>query len=44
MEIPYFVDADAFCRIDPNVTRDKSGQLGAFDLYRARIFEAADKV
>ena len=44
LEIPFFVDADALCRIDPNVTRDESGLLAAFDLHRARIFEAADKV
>ena len=32
LEIPFFVDADALCCIDPNVTRDESGLLGAFDL------------
>ena len=44
LEIPFFVDADALCCIDPNVTRDEPGLLGAFDLHRARIFKAADGV
>jgi uncharacterized protein DUF1488 len=44
LEIPFFVDADALCRIDPNVARDESGLLGVFDLHRAQIFKAADRV
>jgi hypothetical protein len=38
------VGADALCRIDPNVTRDESGLLDAFDLHRAWIFKAAGRV
>jgi hypothetical protein len=44
LEIPFFVEASALCRMDPTVTRDAFGLLGAFDLYRDRICEAAGRV
>lgn len=44
LEIPFFVEADALCHIDPKATRDEPGMLGAFDLHRGRIFKAADRV
>ena len=44
LEIPFFVEADALCHIDPKTTRDEDGMLGAFDLHRGRIFKAADRV
>lgn len=44
LEIPFFVEADALCRIDPKATIDEPGLLGAFDRQRARIFKAANRV
>lgn len=44
LEISFFVDASALCQIDPAVTRDEPGLLGAFDLYRDRICKAADRI
>jgi Protein of unknown function (DUF1488) len=44
LEIPFFVEADALRRIDPNATIDEPGLLGAFDRQRARIFKAANRV
>lgn len=44
LEIPFFVEASALCRMDPKVTRDEFGLLNAFDLYRDRICKAADRV
>ena len=44
LEIPFFVDASALCQIDPTVASDEFGLLSAFDLYRDRIFKAADRV
>ncbi|MGH6803017.1 MAG: DUF1488 domain-containing protein [Methyloceanibacter sp.] len=44
LEIPFFVEADALCHIDPKATRDESGLLHVFDLYRGRIFKAADRI
>lgn len=44
LEIPFFVEADALCSIDPKTTRDELGLLNAFDLHRGRILEAADRI
>ena len=44
LEIPFFVEADALCHIDPKATKDEPGLLNAFDLHRSRIFKAADRV
>jgi len=44
LEIPFFVQADALCHMDPKVTRDESGLLNAFDRHRSQIFKAADRV
>lgn len=44
LEIPFFVEADALCHIDPKATRDEPGMLGAFDLHRGQILKAADRV
>lgn len=43
-EIPFFVEAGALCRIDPNAVSDESGMLGVFDLNRDRICTAAGRV
>jgi hypothetical protein len=42
-EVPFFVDADALCRIDPNATADEVGLLNAFDHNRERIRAAAGR-
>ena len=44
LEIPFFVEADALCRIDPKATMDEPGLLDAFDRHRDRIFKAADRI
>jgi hypothetical protein len=44
LEIPFFVGADALCHMTPAATRDEIGMLSAFDLNRARICAAADRV
>ncbi|MBL8710961.1 MAG: DUF1488 domain-containing protein [Rhodospirillaceae bacterium] len=44
LEIPFFVEADALCRIEPRAARDEPGLLAAFDLHRNRICQAAGKV
>jgi hypothetical protein len=44
LEIPFFVEADALCRIDPKATVDEPGLLNAFDRHRSRIFKAADRI
>lgn len=44
LEIPFFVEADALCRMDPSATRDESGLLNAFDRYRSRIFLSANRI
>ena len=44
LEIPFFVEADALCGIEPTATPDESGLLKAFDLNRARICTAADRI
>ncbi len=42
-EIPFFVDADALSRIDPDATDDEPGLLAVFDLNRARVNAAAGR-
>ena len=42
-EVPFFVNADALCHIDPSATSDESGLLTAFDLNGARIRAAAGR-
>jgi hypothetical protein len=44
LEIPFFVEADALCRIEPSAIKDELGLLKAFDLHRGRICKAADRV
>jgi hypothetical protein len=44
LEIPFFVEADALCHIDPKATKDEAGLLNAFDHHRSRILKAADRV
>jgi Protein of unknown function (DUF1488) len=43
LEVPFFVEASALCRMDPKATRDEPGLLNAFDLHRGRIFKAANR-
>ena len=44
LEVPFFVEADALCHIDPKATMDEPGLLNVFDNHRSRIFKAADHV
>jgi hypothetical protein len=44
LEIPFFVDEEALCSIDPSATRSEAGFLRAFDRHRDRIFKAADRI
>ncbi len=44
LEVPFFVEASALCRMDPKTTRDEPGLLNAFDLHRGRIFKAANRI
>ena len=44
LEIPFFVEEDALCSIDPKAVRTEAGLLNAFDLHRNRILEAAARV
>ncbi len=44
LEISFFVEADALCRMDPSAARDERGLLAAFDLHRGRILKAAESV
>jgi hypothetical protein len=44
LEIPFFVEADALCHIDPKATNDEPGLLSVFDVHRGRICKAADRV
>jgi len=43
-EVPFFVEADALRRIDPDATADEPGLLNTFDLNRDRICAAAGRV
>jgi hypothetical protein len=44
LEIPFFVEEDALCSIDPKATRNEAGFLNAFDRHRDRILKAAARV
>lgn len=44
LEVPFFVEASALCRMDPKASRDEPGLLNAFDHHRGRIFKAANRV
>lgn len=44
LEIPFFVEADALCHLDPKTTKDELSLLNAFDLHRSRICKTADRV
>jgi hypothetical protein len=44
LEISFFVEADALCRLDPSATNDEPGLLGAFDRCRGKVFRSADRV
>jgi hypothetical protein len=43
LEVPFFVEANALTRIDPEATDDESGMLSAFDLNRDLICAAAER-
>ncbi len=43
MEWSFFVSEDALRRMQPDMRRDESGLLGAFDSNRPLIYEAAKK-
>jgi hypothetical protein len=43
-EVPFFVEVDALCRMDPNAIVDEPGLLNVFDLNRERIFLAASRI
>lgn len=42
-EVPFFVNADALFRMDPDATSDEPGLLSAFDLNLERIRAAAGR-
>lgn len=44
LEISFFLDQRAFCRMFPNPTMDKTGILIAFDRYRDQILDVAAKL
>lgn len=44
LEISFFVEEDALCRIDSEITRSEAEFLNSFDLHRDRIFKAAGRV
>ena len=44
LEISFFVEEDALCRMDPKATRSEAGFLNALNLHRVRIFKAAGRV
>jgi hypothetical protein len=44
MEASFFVTEDALKRVQPGMTFDQSGALGAFDVNRPLIYAAAAKV
>jgi hypothetical protein len=41
LEIPFFVDEEALCSIDPSATRSEASFLSAFDRHRDRVLKAA---
>jgi len=42
-EVSFFIAVEALWLVDPDATADEEGMLGAFDLYRDRIFAAAER-
>lgn len=42
-EVPFFVNADALCHIDPNATENEAEMLNVFDLNLDRIRAAAGR-
>lgn len=43
-EVCFFVERDAFSRMNPKAMLDEAGILTEFDRYRERIMEAANKM
>ncbi len=44
IEVSFYVEADAFKQLDPDMTNTEKGFLNAFDSARDKIYEVADKV
>lgn len=44
IEVSFYVEADAFKQLDPDMTNTENGFLKAFDTARDKIYEVADKV
>lgn len=44
LEIPFFIEANALCHIDPKTAEDGPGLLSTFDLHRTKILKAAQSV
>lgn len=44
MEVSFFVEAEALCRMDPSALNSEVGLLDSFDSNRARIYKAAAKI
>jgi len=44
LEICFFVEEEALCRVDSDVPRNEGAVLDSFDLHRNRIFKAADRI
>jgi hypothetical protein len=42
-EVPFFIDADALCHIDPNATENETEMLSVFDLNLDRVRAAAGR-
>ncbi|HVO03830.1 MAG TPA: DUF1488 domain-containing protein [Candidatus Cybelea sp.] len=42
-EVPFFIEADALCRLDSSAVVDEPGLLNVFDLNRDRICAAAGR-
>ena len=44
MEAPFFIDEEALRKLEPAMTSDEAGLLGAFDAHLEKIHAAAAKV
>ncbi|HEY4162551.1 MAG TPA: DUF1488 domain-containing protein [Dongiaceae bacterium] len=44
LEIPFFIEVAALCRIDPNAAGDEDELLRVFDVNRSRICAAATRI
>jgi hypothetical protein len=44
IEVSFFVEEDALCRISPGTNRNEAGLLNAFDVHRERILRVAGEV